>query len=57
MNDCNRFNETKLPSIKDHYSNLDLENITNEDHMHAKNAWNTFKINNLADLLSTSLPL
>ena len=49
MNDWNQFNETKLPSIKDHYSNLRLENFTDEDYNHAKNVWNTFKIKNLGE--------
>ena len=37
MNDWNKFNETKLPSIKDHYRKLHLKSIANEDHMYAKN--------------------
>ena len=36
MNDWNKFNETKLPSIKDHYNKLHLKNITKEDYDHAK---------------------
>ena len=47
MNDWNKFNETKLPSIKDHYRNIHLENVTYEDYSHAKNVWNTFKIKHL----------
>ena len=46
MNDWNKFNETKLPSIKDHYSNIKLENITDEDYSHAKNVSIKFKIKN-----------
>ena len=49
MNDWNKFNETKLPSIKDHYNKLQLKNITNEDYDHAKKVWNTFKIKNLGE--------
>ena len=49
VGDWNKFNETKLPSIKDHYSNLRLKNITNEDYDHAKNVWDTFKIKNLGE--------
>ena len=37
MNDWNKFNETKLPSIKDHYRKLHLKSIANEGHMYAKN--------------------
>ena len=47
MNDWNRFNETELPSIEDHYSKLHLESITKEDFRHAKNIWSVFKIKNL----------
>ena len=36
MNDWDKFNETNIPSIKDHYNKLELENITKEDHNHAK---------------------
>ena len=46
MTDWNKFNETKLPSIKDHYSNIQLENITDEDYSHAKNVSNKFKTKN-----------
>ena len=49
MNDWNKFNETKLPSIKDHYRKLHLKSIANEDHMYAKNVQNTFKIKNLGE--------
>ena len=47
MNDWNKFIETKLPSIKDHYTNLKLKNITKEDYDHAKNVWDAFKIKNI----------
>ena len=36
MNDWNKFNETKLPSINSFYSKLKLENIDKEDYDHAK---------------------
>ena len=49
VGDWNKFNETKLPSIKDHYSKLNLENIINEDYVHAKKVWNTFKIKILGE--------
>ena len=35
MNDWQRFNETSLPDIKEFYSNLNIEDITNEDCKHA----------------------
>ena len=49
MNDWDKFNETNIPSIKDHYNKLQLKNITNEDYDHAKKVWNTFKIKNLGE--------
>ena len=49
MNDWDKFDETNIPSIKDHYSNLQLKNITKEDHNHAKNVWDTLKIKNLGE--------
>ena len=42
-----KFNEASLPDKKSYYSNLNLENITDEDHAHAEKVWNTFKIKNL----------
>ena len=36
MDDWNKFNETSLPDKKAFYSELCLENITNEDYIHAK---------------------
>ena len=45
--DCKKFNETKLPSIKDYYSNFHLKHISKEDYNHARNVWNTFKISKL----------
>ena len=35
MDSWEKFNETALPPKKDFYSNLNLENISNEDYMHA----------------------
>ena len=36
MNDWDKFNETKLPSINSFYSKLQLKNIRKEDYNHAK---------------------
>ena len=44
MNNWNKFNETKLPSINNFYSKLKLENIDKEDYAHAQKVWNTFNI-------------
>ena len=47
MNNWDKFNETNLPSIKDYYNKLQLENITKKDYNHAIKVWDTFKIKNL----------
>ena len=49
MNDWNKFNETKLPSINSFYSKLKLENIDKDDDDHAKKVWNTFNIKNIGE--------
>ena len=36
MDQWKKFNETKLPEKEQFYSNLNLENITDADYMHAK---------------------
>ena len=49
MDDWEKFNETEIPSIEDHYSNLHLENISKEDHKYAQKVRNTFNIKNLGE--------
>ena len=49
MNSWDKFNETKLPSKDDFYSQLNEEHITDQDYERAKQIWNRFKINNLRD--------
>ena len=44
-----RFNETELPSKNKFYSTLNLEDISDDDYVHAINLWNTFNINNLGE--------
>ena len=44
MNNWERFNETSLPPNKSFYSELNLEEISDEDYNHAKKIWDTFKI-------------
>ena len=36
MDDWEKFNEIELPEKEKFYSNLNVEDITNEDYMHAK---------------------
>ena len=49
MDDWERFDETSLPPQESFYSELYLEDITNEDYDHAKKVWDTFKIKNLGE--------
>ena len=36
MNEWERFNETSLPKKEEFYGNLNIEDITEADYMHAK---------------------
>ena len=49
MDDWERFNETMLPSKESFYSELNLEDITDEDYAHAQKVWKVFKIKNLGE--------
>ena len=49
MDSWEKFNETALPPKKDFYSNLNLENISDEDYAHAQKIWDVFKIKNLGE--------
>ena len=44
-----RFNETMLPNKKYFYSELYLEDIIDEDYIHAKKVFKEFKLKNLGD--------
>ena len=44
-----RFSEISLPSKKDFYSNLNIENISDIDYRHANNVFKRFKLGNLGD--------
>ena len=44
-----KFDETALPAKEAFYSNLNLEDISDEDYAHAQKVWDVFKINNLGD--------
>ena len=44
-----KFNETALLLKNDFYGNLNLENISHEDYVHAKKVWDLFKIKNLGE--------
>ena len=49
MDSWEKFYETALPPKKDFYSNLNLENISDEDYTHAQKIWDVFKIKNLGE--------
>ena len=49
MDSWETFNETALPPKKYFYSNLNLENISDEDCVHAQKLWDVFKIKNLGE--------
>ena len=49
MNSWERFNEEALHHKKEFYSNLHLEDITNDDYKHAQKVCNTFNIKNLGE--------
>ena len=44
-----RFNETSLPSKKDFYSNLNMEDTDDIDYRHGNNVFKGFKLENLGD--------
>ena len=47
MDEWERFNETKLSEKEEFYSNLNVEDITDADYMHAKRICKDFEIKNL----------
>ena len=49
MDSWEKFDETALPPKEAFYSNLNLEDISNEDHAHAQIVWDVFEINNLGE--------
>ena len=49
MDDWEKFNETTLPEKEEFYSNLDLEDFTEADYMHAKRVCKDFEIKNLGE--------
>ena len=49
MDDWEKFNETKLPEKEELYSNLNMEDITDADHMDGKGVCKVFEIRNLGE--------
>ena len=49
MDSWKKFSEVSLRDKKDFYSELNKENITDEDYAHAQKVWEVFKIKNLGE--------
>ena len=49
MDSWERFNEASLPDKEYFYSNLYLEDITDEDYLHTQKIWDVFVIKNLGE--------
>ena len=49
MNSWKRFDEASLPDKKAFYSKLNLEDITDEDYIHAQKVFEEFKFKNLGE--------
>ena len=49
MDNWKKIDETTLPPKEVFYSNLNLEDISDEDYAHAQKVWGVFKINNLGE--------
>ena len=47
MDSLEKFNEISLPDKESFYSELNKEDITDEDYVHAQKVWKVFKIKNL----------
>ena len=49
MDSWERFNETSLPPKESFYSELNLEDISDKDYLHAQKVWDVFEIKNLGE--------
>ena len=49
MESWERFNEASLPLKKSFYSELNLEDISDKDYLHAQKVWDAFEIRNLGE--------
>ena len=49
MDSWEKFNENPLPPKEAFYSNLNLQDISDEDYIHAQKVWDVFEINNIGD--------
>ena len=49
MDSWEKFDENTLPPKEAFYSNLNLEDISDEDYIHAQKVWSVFEIKNLGE--------
>ena len=49
MGSWERFNETSLPPKESFYSELNLEDLSDKDYLHAQKVWGVFGIRNLGE--------
>ena len=49
MDSWEKFEETTLPPKKEFNNKLNLTDITDYDHEHAKNVWDVFEIKNMGE--------
>ena len=49
MDSWERFNETSIPPKKSFYTELNLEDISDKDYLHAQKVWEVFEIRNLGE--------
>ena len=49
MDSWEKFDETTLPPKEAFYSNLNLEDISDEDYVYAQKVWDVFEIKNLVE--------
>ena len=49
MDSWERFNETSLPPKESFYSELNLEDISDKDYLHAQKVWDVFEIKELGE--------
>ena len=55
MDDWEMFNETTLPEKGEFYSNLNMQDITDADYIHAKRDYKDFQIKNYVDTMICTL--
>ena len=49
LNNWEKFNETSLPDNEEFYSNLNMEDITDADHVHTKRVCKDFETKHLEE--------